>query len=178
MLDDNCIVFDEALPPNRTRDYIDRSLPGSYFANPGSSGGWATGAALGAKLAAPERDVVAVSGDGFYMFGTPAPALWSAAHHDAPFLQIVYTNRSYTTGTERIAASYGADGYAAKDGFKGGWFDPPIDFAKEAEAAGAHGETVRDPAELEAALARGLDRVRNGQPALVSIWLKRLQGED
>ncbi len=178
MLDENCILFDEALPPNRTRDYIDRTRPGSYFANPGSSGGWATGAALGAKLAAPERDVIAVSGDGFYMFGTPAPALWSAAHHGAPFLQIVYTNRSYTTGTERIVNNYGADSYAAKDGFQGGWFDPPIDFAKEAEAAGAHGETVRDPAELDAALARGLAQVRDGKPALVSIWLKRLQGED
>ena len=95
--------------------------------------------------------MIAVSGDGFYMFGTPAPALWSAAHHGAPFLQIVYTNRSYTTGTERIVNNYGADSYAARDGFRGGWFDPPIDFAKEAEAAGAHGETVRDPAELEAA---------------------------
>ena len=178
LFDDNCIVFDETLPPNRTRDYFDRTAPGSYFANPGSSGGWATGAALGAKLAAPERDVIAVSGDGFYMFGTPAPALWSAAHHGAPFLQIVYTNRSYTTGTERIVANYGADSYAAQDGFQGGWFDPPIDFAKEAEAAGAHGETVRDPAELEAALARGLEQVRSGRPALVSIWLKRLQGED
>ena len=178
LLDDNCIVLDETLPPNRTRDYFDRSVPGSYFANPGSSGGWATGAALGAKLAAPERDVIAVSGDGFYMFGTPAPALWAAAHHDSPFLQIVYTNRSYTTGTERIAANYGADGYAAQAGFEGGYFDPPIDFAKEAEAAGAHGETVRDPAALEGALARGLQQVRNGKPALVSIWLKRLQGED
>ncbi len=178
LFDDNCIVFDETLPPNRTRDYFDRTAPGSYFANPGSSGGWATGAALGAKLAAPERDVIAVSGDGFYMFGTPAPALWSAAHHGAPFLQIVYTNRSYTTGTERIVANYGAGSYAARDGFQGGWFDPPIDFAKEAEAAGAHGETVRDPAGLEAALARGLEQVRNGRPALVSIWLKRLQGED
>ena len=178
MLDDDCIVFDETLPPNRFRDYVDRTEPGSYFANPGSSGGWATGAALGAKLAAPERDVIAVSGDGFYMFGTPAPALWSAAHHDAPFLQIVYTNRSYTTGTERIVNNYGAESYAAKDGFQGGWFDPPIDFAREAEAAGAHGETVRDPAELDAALARGLAQVRAGKPALVSIWLKRLQGED
>ena len=98
---------------------------------------------------------------------------------EPPKIPIVpHTNRSYTTGTERIVANYGADSYAAKDGFKGGWFDPPIDFAKEAEAAGAHGETVRDPAELDAALARGLEQVRNGKPALVSIWLKRLQGED
>ncbi len=178
LADDNCIVLDETLPGNRSRDYFDSSVPGSYFANPGSSGGWATGAALGAKLAAPDRDVIAVSGDGFYMFGTPAPALWAAAHHDAPFLQIVYNNRSYTTGTSRIVANYGSESHAAQAGFPGGYFDPPIDFAKEAEAAGAHGETVRDPAGLEAALARGLERVRNGKPALVSIWMKRLEGED
>ena len=121
---------------------------------------------------------MAVSGDGFYMFGTPAPALWAAAHHDAPFLQIVYTNRSYTTGTERIMANYGTESFAAEGGFEGGYFDPPIDFAKEAAAAGAHGETVRDPAELEGALARGLEQVRSGKPAVVSIWLKRLEGED
>ena len=68
-------------------------------------------------------------------------------------------------------------GFAAQDGFRGGYFDPPIDFAKEAEAAGAHGETVSDPADLEAALARGLRQVREGRPALVSIWLKRLVDE-
>lgn len=178
MIDDNSLVLDETLPFNRLRDHLPCAAPGSYFTNPGSSGGWAPGAALGAKLAAPDRDVIAISGDGFYMFGTPAPAIWAAAHHNAPFLQIVYTNRSYTTGTRRIAGTYGADSYAAKDGFKGGWFDPPIDFAKEAEAAGAHGETVHDPAELAGALRRGLEQTRKGKPALVSIWLKRLEGDD
>lgn len=178
LLDDNSLVLDETLPANRVRDHLPCARPGSYFANPGSSGGWAPGAALGAKLAAPDRDVIAISGDGFYMFGTPAPAIWAAAHHDAPFLQIVYTNRSYTTGTRRIAMTYGEESYAAKGGFEGGYFDPPIDYAKEAEAAGGHGETVRDPAELAPALRRGLEHVRNGKPAVVSVWLKRLEGDD
>jgi acetolactate synthase-1/2/3 large subunit len=178
MLDDNSLVLDDTLPGPRTRDFLPCSAPGSYFANPGSSGGWAPGAAFGAKLAAPDRDVIAVTGDGFYMFGTPAPALWAAQHHGAPYLMVVYTNRSYTTGTTRIKGSYGADGYAAKGGYEGGYFDPPIDFAKEAEAAGAHGETVYDPAEVAPALKRGLEHVRAGKPAVVSVWLKRLEGED
>lgn len=178
MLDDNSLVLDDTLPGPRTRDYLPCNAPGSYFANPGSSGGWAPGAALGAKLAAPERDVIAVTGDGFYMFGTPAPALWAAAHHNAPYLTVVYTNRSYTTGTSRIINNYGPESYAAKGGFEGGYFDPPIDFAKEAEAAGAHGETVHDPAEVAPALRRGLEQVRAGRPAVVSVWLKRLEGED
>jgi acetolactate synthase-1/2/3 large subunit len=178
MLDERSLVLDDTLPGARVRDYLTCAAPGSYFGNPGSSGGWAPGAALGAKLAAPERDVIALTGDGFYMFGTPAPALWAGAHHDAPFMIVVYTNRSYTTGTTRIVGSYGADSYAAKEGFPGGWFDPPIDFAKEAEAAGAYGETVRDPAEMGPALRRGRDATRNGKPAVISVWLKRLEGAD
>ena len=178
LLDDNCILLDETLPGAGLRDHLPCDRPGSYFSNPGSSGGWAPGAALGAKLAAPDRDIITTTGDGFYMFGTPTPAIWAGAHHDAPFMQIVYTNRSYTTGTTRIAGTYGKDGYAAKAGFEGGYFDPPIDFAKEAEAAGAYGETVRDPAEVAPALRRGLEQIRGGKPAVISIWMKRLEGDD
>jgi acetolactate synthase-1/2/3 large subunit len=178
LLDDNCMLLDDTLGRNQASGFMPCNRPGSYFANPGSSGGWAPGAALGAKLAAPDRDVIAITGDGFYMFGTPAPAIWAASHHDAPFMCVVYTNRSYTTGTTRIVGSYGADSYAAKGGFEGGYFDPPIDFAKEAEAAGAYGENVRDPADVAPALARGLEQVRGGTPAVISVWLKRLEGDD
>jgi acetolactate synthase-1/2/3 large subunit len=177
-LDDNCILLDDTLGGNQITNYIRCSRPGSYFKGAGSSGGWAPGAAFGAKLAAPDRDVIAVTGDGFYMFGTPGPAIWAATHHNAPFMIVVNTNRSYTTGTTALYRTFGRDSYAAKQGFEGGYFDPPIDFAKEAEAAGAYGETVRDPAELAAAYKRGLAQIRNGKPAVISIWMKRLEGED
>ncbi len=178
VFDDNCLLLDDTLGFHPAREYVPCNRPGSYFGNPGSSGGWAPGAALGAKLAAPERDVIAITGDGFYMFGTPAPALWAARHHDAPYMIVVFTNRSYTTGTTAVVRGYGADSHAAKAGFEGGYFDPPIDFAREAEAAGAYGENVRDPAEVAPALARGLEQVRGGKPAVISVWLKRLQGDD
>jgi acetolactate synthase-1/2/3 large subunit len=169
---DNAIVFDDTLPHNRVNEFLHCNRPGSYFFTPGTSGGWATGAAFGAKLAAPERDVIAVSGDGFYMFGTPTSALWSAAHYKAPFLTIVYQNRSYATGTVRMAKLY-PGGYAQKGGFDGGYFDPPMDHAKEAEAAGAYGVNVRDPGELEGALSTALAEVRRGRPAVVAVWLAR-----
>ena len=149
VLDDNCIVFDETIAQNQVHDYLNISQPGAYFHNPASSGGWAPGAAFGAKLAAPDKDVIAVTGDGFYMFGTPIHALWAAKHYKAPFMAVVYQNRSYSTGTLRINSVYGKDSYAAKADYDGGYFDPPIDFAKEAEAAGAYGENVTDPAQVE-----------------------------
>ncbi len=178
-LEEDDIVVDDTLPVNRFHEFVRLSRPGSYITNPGTSGGWAPGAALGAKFAAPDRDVIAVSGDGFYMFGTPAPALWAAAHHKKPFLIVVYQNRSYTTGTIRLNGVY-PDAFAKRQDFdyEGGYFDPPIDFAREAEAAGAYGENVRDPDDIRAALRRGREQIRRGIPAVISVWLPQLLKAD
>jgi acetolactate synthase-1/2/3 large subunit len=174
-LEEDDIVIDDTLPVSRFHEFVRLSRPGSYITNPGTSGGWAPGAALGAKFAAPDRDVIAVSGDGFYMFGTPAPALWAAAHYKKPFLMVVYQNRSYTTATIRLNTAY-PDAFAKRQDFDydGGYFDPPIDFAREAEAAGAYGENVRNPGEIRAALERGRNHIRRGIPAVVSVWLPRI----
>ena len=176
-LGDDCIVFDDTIVVNQVHDYLQCARPGSYFYNPGSSGGWAPGAALGGKLAAPDRDVVAITGDGFYMFGTAIHALWSAAQYNAPYLTIIYQNRSYSTGTLRVARTY-PDGYAAKAGYHGGYFEPPIDFANEARSAGAYGENVTDPNEVGPAIQRGLKSVREGKCAVISVWLPRLLQSD
>jgi len=169
------IVIDDTLASSHFYEFVRMARPGSCFSNPGSSGGWAPGAALGAKFAAPDRDVIAVTGDGYYMFGTPTPALWAAAHYKRPFMIIVYQNRSYSTGVTRLKAAY-PDSYGTGPGFdyEGGYFDPPIDFAKEAEAAGAYGENVRNPSEISAALKRGRAQLRNGIPAVIAVWLPKV----
>jgi acetolactate synthase-1/2/3 large subunit len=172
-LDDNCIMIDDTLSHNPLSSFLRSSRPGSYFRNPGSGGGWGPGAAFGAKLGAPERDIVAVTGDGFYMYSAANACLWAARHYRAPFMTVIFQNRSYSTGTRATAGFY-PDGHAARGGFEGGYFDPPIDFAKEAEAAGAYGENVRDPADVDAALKRGLAQIRAGVPAVISVWLPRM----
>ena len=171
-VEDEDIMLDETLTGTTLERFLQRSRPGSYFRNPGSSGGWSTGAALGAKLAAPDRDVIAVAGDGFYQYSTANAALWAAAHYKAPFVSVVYQNRSYSTGTVQLLKAY-PDSYAKRAGYEGGYFDPPIDLAKEAEAAGAHGENVRDAAEIMPALRRARAATRDGQPAVVAVWLPR-----
>ena len=40
------------------------------------------------------------------MFATAIHSLWSAAQYKAPYLTIVYQNRSYSTGTLRVSRSY------------------------------------------------------------------------
>ena len=103
-LGDSCIVFDDTIVLNQVHEYLHCDRPGSYFYNPASSGGWAPGAAFGAKLAAGDTDVVAITGDGFYMFASAIHSLWSSKQYRAPYLTIVYQNRSYSTGTIRVLA--------------------------------------------------------------------------
>ena len=176
LMDDDTVVIDDTTH-DRIFPYLSIKRPGRYFHNPGSAGGWSPGAALGAKLAAPERDVVAVSGDGFYLYGSPAAALWSARRSGAPFLMVVFQNRSYTTGTVAVARHY-PEGFAAASGFEGGYLEPAVDFAKEAEAVGSYGETVVDPAEVGPALRRGLAQVRAGIPAVIAVRTPRLIAND
>jgi acetolactate synthase-1/2/3 large subunit len=173
VLDDNCIVVNDTTGASPVFEHVRLAGPRAAFTNPGSSGGFGAGGALGVKLAAPDKDVVMVTGDGFYTFGVPAPAIWTAVQQRAPFLTVIYQNRSWGTGTRSTELLY-PGGYAAQSGFEGGYFDPPIDFAKEAEAAGAYGENVRDPAEVGPALRRGLEQTRQGTPAVIAVWLPKI----
>jgi len=176
ILEQDAILVDDTLggiPPA----YHRRMQPGTFFKSGSSSGGWGAGAAFGAKLAKPDRDVIMTSGDGFFMFGTPLPALWCGGHHKAAFLSVIFVNKSYSTGTYGLQKMY-PEGVAVSSGnYNGGVFDPPPNFAKLAEAANGYGEVVSDPEQVGPALRRALDYTRQGTPALVAVDIPTLMEE-
>ncbi|MSP96552.1 MAG: thiamine pyrophosphate-requiring protein [Betaproteobacteria bacterium] len=175
LLEPDAILLDDAISnSDSVMTHSARNQPGTFFKVGSSSGGWGAGAAFGAKLAMPQRDVVLATGDGYFMFDNPIAALWSAAHHKAPFLTVVFVNRSYSTGTTVLKKTY-PEGYATRDGsYAGGMFDPPPDYARMAESANGYGENVRESEDLVPALKRGLAAVRNGSPAVIGVWLPTL----
>ena len=75
LLEPGAIVLNDGLSNGPlVQTYARRSRVGTYFRSGSSSGGWGSGAAFGVKLARPNQDVVLVSGDGYYTFGSPMPA--------------------------------------------------------------------------------------------------------
>ena len=166
------IVLDETLPHNAVERYLQCPEPGSYIANPASSGGYTPGAAFGVKLARPDKHVIAVTGDGFYMFSTANAALLAARTYGAPFTIVVYQNGGYSTGTLQVSTMY-PESFAKKTGYEGGTF-AGIDFAKEAEACGAYGESVSDPDEITPALIRARRANEEGLPAVISVTVEPL----
>ncbi len=152
---------------------VERRLPGSFYECGGSSLGWGQGAALGAKLARPDRRVVCLMGDGCFVFGQPIAAVWAAAREKAPFLTVILNNSCYQavkSPTRRHypnGASVSGDRYVAMD------IDPSPDYAAISAASGAYAETVSDPADLLPALRRGLERVDAGEPAVLDVRLAK-----
>ncbi len=169
-IDDNTIVVTDG---NMTAQvplgcYV-VSRPGGFLSSGGSGLGWALGASLGVKLAAPEKTVLCIVGDGSFMYSSPISALWAAGHHEAPFLTIVVNNQGYNLIKRRLAQSY-PEGYSVKTGnFIGCDFSDPPDYSFVAQACHAYGERVDRPGEVSAALARALEQVKGGKPAVLDV---------
>ncbi len=143
-------------------EYCSFEAPDLYFGSSSASGlGWGAGAALGAKLARPEAQVLAVLGDGAYMFSNPAAVHHASALHDLPVLFVVMNNAMWGAVQRSTLAMY-PDGFAAKSNepcFVGLGKLPA--FEKICEAAGGYGERVEDPGSLPEALQRASSIVAN-----------------
>jgi acetolactate synthase-1/2/3 large subunit len=136
--------------------------PDCYFGSSAASGlGWGAGAALGAKLAAPERQTIAVLGDGAYLFSNPVSVHHAAAMHNLPVLFVVMNNSMWGAVRSSALAMY-PEGWASKSNdlpFTS--LGPLPAFEQICTAAGGYGERVEDPAVLPAALQRALQAVQN-----------------
>src|SRR5713101_3740402 len=65
---------------------IRRPIPGTMMRSGGGGLGWSGAMALGAKLAAPQRMMVQIVGDGSFYFGSPCSVFAVAQHHKLPIL--------------------------------------------------------------------------------------------
>jgi acetolactate synthase-1/2/3 large subunit len=166
---DDAIIFNEY---PLSLDHCAREQPGTFFGLSAAGGlGWGLGAALGAKLAAPEKFVVATVGDGAYMFTNPTVCHWVADKFDLPVLTVVFNNSRYGA-VRRATLSMFKDGAAGEDD---GQFladlSPSPPFEEFVRAQGGHGERVETFAGLAPALTRARDAVRGGKQALVNVLI-------
>ncbi len=144
--------------------------PDGWFQEPPVGGlGWAVAAALGAKLADPVRDCIAVVGDGAYLFANPPAAHRLAVAHGLAVLTLVLDNGGWGT-VRRVVRELHPDGAAAQSvPMPMTDLGPPQDYAALARACGLVAESVTAPEALEPALTRALAATRGGEPALVHI---------
>jgi acetolactate synthase-1/2/3 large subunit len=120
--------------------------------NSGPSGCMGVGLpyAIGAKIAKPDKQVVALHGDG--SLGMNIQDFDTAVRYNLPIVIVVSNNEGWTARVEGIRKPGRELGFTR--------------FDKVAEALGGYGELVEDPNDIRPALERAFDA---GVPAIVNV---------
>jgi benzoylformate decarboxylase len=115
--------------------------------------GWGLPAAVGVKLARPERAVVAVCGDGSALYAPQA--LWSAARYGVPVVTVILDNREYRILKHALDRM---EGVSARTGRYVGMdlVEPAVDVVALARSFGVSACSVEGADELADAVGEAL----------------------
>lgn len=152
----------QEMPFTQSRTYISA---GGF-----STMGWAYPAAMGAKLAAPERPVVAMVGDGDFLMTFQEIA--TAVQYSIPAVAVVLNNQGWQAIRDLQEIAFG-DGASYGSMFEQEREPITPHLADAARAFGAHAVRVSYPDEIAPALQAALD---SGTPAVVEIMVDTQMG--
>ena len=97
--------------------------------------------------------------------------LWTAVHHQLPMLTVMHNNRAWHQELMFVEYMAGVRGRGTDRGHIGTTLrDPYIDYAKMAAAYGMAAKgRLPIRAKLAAALKRGVDSVKRGEPYMIDV---------
>jgi acetolactate synthase-1/2/3 large subunit len=133
-----------------------------------ASMGFGVAGSLGAKLAAPDRPVVAVCGDGGFLMLPSAVA--TAVEYDIPVVWVVWNNHGYVSIRDQQLGYFGAGRELATsfEDSRGELFS--ADFAAMARSMGAEGARVEQPCHLADQLRAAIE---SGRPTVLDVRVDR-----
>jgi len=178
-----CVCLREIMPENTV--YIDETvvygsivqshlpwtMPQSFFRTP-TGLGQALGMALGVKLAAPNRPVVVLTGDGSFLYNPALPALGASKANKLPLLVIVFNNNEYKSMKRNHLSLY-PNGLAKQTGIHHGNKVDSFDYAGLSALFGGFGQRVDDAADLRKAIGDALATINAGKTAMLNVVMSR-----
>jgi len=174
VIDPEDIVVEEAVT-NAAAVYegLERTRPGTLAGAAAPGLGFGLGGSLGVKLARPDRRVIAITGDGSFLFGVPTSALMMAAEWGTPFVAVILNNGGYRASRLPVYDLF-PDGVSVQRGTAiGTRFTRAPDYPALAAACHAHGERVERADDLVPALRRAMAAVDAGQAAVVECVIEQ-----
>ena len=154
-------------------EQIPREEPGSLMGLSGGGLGFSAGTALGIKLAQEKNRVIHFVGDGSFYFSNPSSVYAVANQYGLPILTVLLDNGGWSAVKESTLRMY-PQGEAKSTNQFASDLGYSTDFAAIAEAAGAHGERLTDPEQVEAAVERSLAALDAGRSVLLHVRITPL----
>ncbi len=144
-----------------TAGMIDLNKPGQGYIRAAGSLGWGLPAALGAKLALPDRPVLLFSGDGGFWYHLSE--LETAVRWNINAVLLINNNRALSQEIDIYTEAYGGRLRANHAEL---WQFSDVSFAELARTMGADGFQVRKPSELSGALDKAFS---SKKPSVVEV---------
>ncbi len=169
-LPDDAVFVDETISHRGILlRHLGKRQPRSYL-RPAGGLGQGIGVALGIKLAAPNRPVAAVIGDGSFMYNPVTQALALSKHEGLAIMIVVANNTGYLA-MKREHKNFYPDGVSVENDIFYG--HPITDLAYEelVQPFGGFGRRVEDPADLAAAFGEAQAAVADGRTAIVNVMV-------
>ena len=156
--DETIITHDAGSPRDQLSPFWISNVPLSYIGwGKTTQLGYGLGLAMGAKLAQPGKLCINVWGDA--AIGFTGMDFETAVRERIPILSILLNNFSMAIEIpimQEAQAKYGST-------------DISGNYADMAKAFGGYGERITDPQEIAAAIERGIQKTREGTPALLEF---------
>ena len=176
-----CAALGESLPADTM--YVDETTvhlglnrrhlahrgPQSYLAMRNGLG-QGIGVALGVKLARRDRPVVALIGDGAFLYNPTIPCFGFAREAKLPILIVIFNNRGYRSMRDSQLA-YFPEGVGARSKQFLGETINGFGYEELVRPFGGFGVRVEAKGELQSALQQGLAATLEGRTAIVNVVL-------
>jgi acetolactate synthase I/II/III large subunit len=153
------------------RQHLPQTTSQSFFRGSGGLG-QGIGTALGIKLAAQERPVALLIGDGSFLYNPIIQALGASKRHELPIIIIVLNNKKYEAMRKGHVHHYPNGVSSSKNLHYGVAIDGP-DYEQIGSHFGFHGRRVEKLADLRAALKESLAATKGGKTSILNVMLNR-----
>jgi acetolactate synthase-1/2/3 large subunit len=170
ILPPDSIILDETLTHTRfVHQYM--ATPGCYYKSAYGGLGVGLGESAGMKLIHPNRPVVLIIGDGAFNYNPVLAGLGMCQEYHLPLIIMILDNGGYGAmkfGYQRLYP----EGWAARQNtYLGVDIAPAPDYTKIVEAFDACGEKITNPLQIEPALNRALQNLKEGKTSLLDVIL-------
>ena len=166
---DAIVVTSAGLPQEYTCQQLPMYEPRTFITSGGySTMGFGVGAAIGAKLAEPGRQVIDIEGDGSFL--QTGEEMTTARQYGIPIVSLVLNNYGWISIRDHQIAQHGRGRELATEfvDSTGKLYSP--DFVKLAEAYDCYGERITKPGDVRSVLRRAFD---SGRPAIIEAVVAR-----
>ncbi|MBR73419.1 MAG: hypothetical protein CL872_00540, partial [Dehalococcoidaceae bacterium] len=174
LIDKSWVILDESVTNSQAiSNFMNLANPGQLFKSGGSSLGWALGATLGMKVANPNKNYLAIVGDGTFIYGCPTASLWAAKNHNAPFITLILNNGQHYASKRAMQTLFPHGSANKAEEWPATDIEPRLEYTELAKAIGCHGIKITNSQDIIAAFNEAKTYLKRKIPVVLDVQIPK-----